>query len=52
VKQIHLIESRSVLDGVRAAFGLTPIVYVDPTVTAGITVIKGSHIQQIRDGVK
>ena len=39
-------------DGVRAAFGLPPISYVDPTITAGVTVIKASQLQQIRDGVK
>src|SRR5439155_10340612 len=52
VKRIHLVEPRMVLDGVRAAFGLPPISYIDPSITAGVTVIKASQLQQIRDGVK
>ncbi len=52
IKAIHVRELRLALDASRSTLGLTPITYTDSTLTAGTTVAKAVHFQQLRDGVK
>jgi uncharacterized repeat protein (TIGR01451 family) len=52
IQAIDLRELRMALDPARAALGLSAVSYTDPTITAGTTVIKGAHFQEIRDAVK
>jgi hypothetical protein len=43
---------RTTLDQVRAAVGVPAIAYTDPDLTAGVSLIKVAHIEQLRAGVK
>ena len=48
----HLTQLRSALDAARAALGLAPEEWTDPTITPGVTPAKGVHIEQLRNGVR
>jgi hypothetical protein len=46
-----LTELRTSLEQARAALGMSPINYYDPTIPAG-SKIKADHIRELRVGVK
>jgi hypothetical protein len=48
IKTVHLTQLRTALSGFLSAIGVTPS-YTDLTVTAGTTVIKRAHVQELRD---
>ncbi len=48
VKAAHITELRTRINSVRAARGLSPFSFTDPTLTPGATTIKGVHITQLR----
>ena len=52
VKATHISQLRSALGAARGALGLPPLTYTDPTLTAGSTIIKAAHFQELRLGVK
>jgi hypothetical protein len=51
-KAVHIQELRTALAPARATLGLTTIVYTDPTLTAGTTLVKAAHVQELRNAVK
>ena len=52
VQKVHIDQMRTALNQARTALGLPAIGYTDPTITAGTTLIKAAHIQELRNGVK
>jgi hypothetical protein len=52
IKSVHVTELRAALDTARSALGLTALSYTDPTISAGSTLIKAVHINELRQGVK
>jgi len=52
IKAVHMTELRSALDAARAAIGLPALVYTDPTITPGSTVIKAAHVTEVRAGTQ
>lgn len=52
VRASHLTALRIGLNEARTALGLSAISYTDPTITAGATHIKATHVTQLRDGVR
>jgi uncharacterized repeat protein (TIGR01451 family) len=51
VKASHITELRTALDPARATLGLPAMSYIDPVLSGGY-VVKATHIQQLRAGVK
>jgi hypothetical protein len=51
VRAVHLTEMRTALNAVYTARSLPPPNYTDPTITAGSTVIKAAHINQLRSAI-
>lgn len=51
IKLVHISELRSNLNAARAAIGVPALQYTDPSLPAG-TLVKASHIQVLRSGVK
>lgn len=51
VRALHLQELRSAIAMFRAAAGLKPFVFTDPSLTAG-TMIRATHIQQLRSALE
>jgi len=51
IQAAHIAELRSSLDAARAQLGLNAMIYVDPTITGGSTLIKAAHINDLRSGV-
>jgi hypothetical protein len=51
ISATDVTQMRSFLDAARAAIGVAPFQYTDPTPTVGST-IKASDIQDLRAGVK
>jgi hypothetical protein len=51
IKAIHITQLRSAMAPVLTAIGVTPA-YTDPTITAGVTKVKGAHIRELRDSLK
>jgi len=51
VKRIHLIELRSAVDAVRAGAGITALSYTDPTITQNSTLVRATHIVELRNGL-
>lgn len=52
VRTIHLVELRTAIAAARGALGLAPVTHADPTITAGSTLIRETHIRTLRDSVK
>ncbi len=52
VKVVDITEIRGAVDRVRAAIALAPMSYSDPTVTPAVTVIKATHIQELRSALQ
>lgn len=52
VARAHLVDLRTALDAARTAIGLPAIIYADPTITAGTTLVKAVHLTQLRDGTQ
>jgi hypothetical protein len=50
VSRAHVLELRTALNSARNNLGLSPITYVDPTITAQSTAIKAIHLMQLRNG--
>lgn len=50
VKAVHVTQLRSSLDAARSALSLGPLSYTDGSL--GGVLIKGVHVQQLRDGVR
>lgn len=48
----HIRDLRTGLDQARTAAGLTSLTLTDPTLTAGSTLIRAAHVQELREGVK
>lgn len=45
-------ELRSALDAALSALGLPALSYTDPTISTGVTRIKGAHVQELRNATK
>lgn len=52
IKAVHLQELRNNLNPALTTLGFTAPTYTDPTLTAGSTVIKKAHIEELRHAVK
>lgn len=52
IQKIHIEELRSNLTPALTALGFTAPIYTDPTLTAGSTLIKKVHIEDLRQAVK
>jgi len=52
VRAHHISDLRTGLTEARSAAGLTTVTFTDGTLTAGSTLVKAIHVQQLRDGVK
>ena len=52
IKAAHLDELRSNLDDARSHLSLPPLVYTDPTITAGSTQVRAQHVLDLRNGVQ
>ncbi len=52
IRALHVSELRSALDAARSGLALSPLTYTDPTLTGGSTIVKGTHFQELRNGVK
>jgi len=52
IKAVHMNELRSNLDAARSLLGLSTGSYTDSTVTAGTTLVKAVHVNEVRDRVK
>lgn len=48
VQAVHVTDLRSKLDEALAALNVPVLAYTDPTLTTGVTVIKGVHIEQLQ----
>lgn len=52
VKKVHVEELRTALNAARTALGLSAIAFTDPTLVANTTLVKTSHIEELRSGVR
>jgi hypothetical protein len=52
VKAVHLSELRTALDQVRSTIGLPALTYTDPALSGGVSVIRATHILELRDEVQ
>ena len=52
VRAIDLAEVRAALEATYVAAGVAPPTYTDPTIAAGETVIKASHVTEARNAVR
>ena len=52
VRAIDLAEVRTALEATYVAAGVAPPTYTDPTIAAGETVIKASHVTEARNAVR
>lgn len=52
IKAVHLQELRTAIEAARASLGLTASTFTDPTLTAGSTLVKAAHVQDLRSAVK
>ena len=52
VKTVHVQELRTALNAARAALGLATMAFTDPTLVANTTLVKASHFQELRTGVR
>ncbi|HUP50383.1 MAG TPA: hypothetical protein VNA04_16530, partial [Thermoanaerobaculia bacterium] len=52
VKRIHLIDLRDAINQARSTMSLSAASYTDSTITAGSTIIKAVHINDLRNAVK
>lgn len=52
IRPYHITELRAALNAARSALGLSAITYTDPSLTAGVTLIKRAHVNDLREGVK
>jgi hypothetical protein len=48
---VHLIELRDGANAVRAGVGLAPYSFTD-TITAGVSLIRALHVQQLRSALE
>ena len=51
VKKAHMDDLRLSLAAARAALGLSALSLTDPTIVAGTTAVKATHVTQLRNGV-
>jgi hypothetical protein len=51
-KAIHVQELRTALNQARATLGLSATTYTDPTLTAGTSIVRAAHVEDLRTGVK
>lgn len=52
VKATHIQELRTALNQALTALGISTITFTDPTLTAGTSIVRAAHIQELRSGVK
>jgi hypothetical protein len=52
VKATHIQELRTALNQARTTLGLSAITFTDPTLTAGTSIVRAAHFQELRSGVK
>jgi hypothetical protein len=52
VRGVHVTELRAALAEARAALGLSAVVYGEGTITSHSTLVKASHLTELRDGVR
>ena len=52
IKMVHITELRTSLDEARSLIGLNAIAYTDSTLSAGVTPIKATHLQELRNGTQ
>ena len=52
VKATHIQELRTALNQARTTLGISAITFTDPTLTAGTSILRAAHIQELRSGVK
>jgi hypothetical protein len=50
-RAIHIAELRSALSQARSAIGM-PVTFTDPTLTAGQSVMRAVHVEELRSGVR
>ena len=48
IKAVHITELRTRINTVRAAKGLAPFSWTDPTLTVGSTLAKATHVIEMR----
>lgn len=51
-KALHITELRAALDEARSTLALAAQTYADPTITGGSTLVKTSHMNELRNGVR
>lgn len=51
-KRLHITELRTFLDLARSTLSVPAITYTDPTITEDVTLMKATHIEQLRNGTK
>jgi hypothetical protein len=51
-KKVHLDELRTALNQAYQAAGISPPAYIDSAIVAGQTVIKASHVSELRTAVR
>ncbi|MBI4059870.1 MAG: hypothetical protein HY403_00415 [Elusimicrobia bacterium] len=49
VRKVHMDELRTAINNKRTDFGFSAASWTDPTITAGTTLIKKTHIDELRD---
>jgi hypothetical protein len=52
VRAQHILDLRLGLNEARSVLGLSALAYTDPTLTGGVTKVKGAHVTELRNGVK
>ncbi|HXH95057.1 MAG TPA: hypothetical protein VNN25_26015 [Thermoanaerobaculia bacterium] len=52
VKATHIQELRTALNQARTTLGISAITFTDPALTAGTSILRAAHIQELRGGVK
>ncbi|MFL6247224.1 MAG: hypothetical protein ACJ74H_14425 [Thermoanaerobaculia bacterium] len=52
IRASHVAALRTGLNQARSVIGLTALTYTDPTLTAGVTKVKTSHLEELRNGVR
>ncbi len=52
IKADHIQELRTAVAQARATLGVSTFVFTDPTLTVGATTVRGTHVQDLRNGVQ
>jgi hypothetical protein len=52
IRASHITALRAGLNEARSVIGLSALAYTDPTLTTGVTKVKTSHVEELRNGVR